>query len=65
LVRPIGPKGWLNLAELSKQGTNSVETLQKAAKEPGDVVEMHFWTGGRIALDQVDIPKNVVVQKEQ
>ena len=27
------------------------------------VVEVHFWTGGRIALDQIDVPKNVVVQR--
>ena len=59
------PKGWHTSAVLSKQGTNSVEALQKAAKEPGYIVEVHFWTGGRIALDQVDIPKNVVVQKER
>jgi hypothetical protein len=59
------PKGWHNLHTLSKQGTNSVEALQKAAKEPGYVVEVHFWTGGRIPLDQVDIPNNVVVQKDR
>lgn len=57
------PRGWHNIGALSKQGTNSVQALQKAAKEPGYVVEVHFWTGGRIALDQVEIPKNVVVQK--
>jgi hypothetical protein len=59
------PKGWHNLGVLSKQGTNAVEALQKAAKEPGYVVEVHFWIGGRIALDQVDVPKNVVLQKER
>ena len=59
------PKGWRNVAELLKQGANSVEALQKAAKEPGYVAEIHFWTGGRITLDQLDIPKNVVVQKER
>jgi hypothetical protein len=59
------PKSWPNLGVLLKQGTNSVEAVQKAAKEPGYLVEVHFWTGGRIALDQIDIPKNVVVQKER
>jgi hypothetical protein len=53
------PKGWQNIGVLSKPGTNSVEALQKAAREPGYVVEVHFWTGGRIPLDQVVIPKNV------
>jgi hypothetical protein len=59
------PKGWRNIATLSKGGTNSVEALQEAAKEPGYVVEVHLWTGGRIALDQVDVPKNVEVKMEQ
>jgi hypothetical protein len=59
------PKGWHNVAALSKSGTNSVEALRTAAKEPGYVVEVHFWTGRHIALDQIDIPKNVVVQKER
>jgi hypothetical protein len=27
------------------------------------VVEVHFWTDGRIALAQLDIPKNVVVER--
>jgi hypothetical protein len=58
-------KGWHNLAVWTKQGTNSVEELRQAGKEPGYTVEVHFWTGGRIALDQVDIPKNVTVQKEE
>ncbi len=59
------PKGWHNLAALPRQSTNSVEVLQKAAQQAGYVVEVHIWTGGRIALDQLDIPKNVVVQKER
>ena len=44
-------KGWHNIGVLLKQGTNSVEVIQKAGKEPGYVVEVHFWTGGRIALE--------------
>jgi hypothetical protein len=58
------PKGWHNISVLSKQGTNSVQALQKAAAEPGYIVEVHFWTGGRIALDEVEVPKGVVVLKE-
>lgn len=58
------PKNWHNMDVLLKQRTNSVEVLQRAAKESGYVVEVHFWTGGRIKLDQVDIPRNVAVQKE-
>jgi hypothetical protein len=49
------PKGWHNLIAL--KGTNSFEVTQKAAKEPGYILEVHFWTGGHIALDQVSIPK--------
>ena len=60
----VCPKGWHNLAALSQQGTNSVEALQKAGKETGYIVEVHFWTGGHIALDQVDVPKGVEVKKE-
>ena len=59
------PKGWHNAGVLLQQGTNSVAAIQQAAKEPGYVVEIHFWTGGRIKLDQVAIPKNVVVEKEK
>jgi hypothetical protein len=59
------PKGWHNLHVLSQKGTNSVEVLRQAAKEPGYIVEVHFWTGGRINLDQLEIPKVVVIQKER
>ena len=60
----VCPKGWHNIRELSKQGTNSVEVLRKAAKEPGYISEVHFWTGGSIALDQVEVPKDVEIKKE-
>jgi hypothetical protein len=59
----VCPKSWHNLAELSKGGTNSVEVLQIAAKEAGYIVEVHVWIGGRLALDQVEIPKTVEVTK--
>jgi len=55
------PKGWLNLAKLSAQGTNSVEAMREAAKDTNYVLEVHFWTGGKIAPDQLTIPKNVEV----
>jgi hypothetical protein len=57
------PKGWHNLITL--KGTNSVEVMQKAAKEPGYILEVHFWTGGHIALDQVSIPKNIEVKQDE
>ena len=51
--------------ELLRQGTNSLEALQKAGKEQGYVAEVHFWTAGSIALEQLQIPTNVVIQKER
>ena len=57
------PMGWHKAGVLLQQGTNSIPEIQQAAKEPGYVVEIHFWTGGRIKLGQVAIPKNVVVEK--
>jgi len=61
----VVPKGWYNIGVLIKQGTNSVEALRKAGQEPGYIVEVHFWTGGHIAFDQIDVPKNVEVKKEK
>ena len=73
----VCPKGWHNVEVLSRQGTNSVEAIRKAAKEPGYILEVHFWTGdhipfdqfdwtgSHIAFDQVDVPKNVEVKKER
>lgn len=58
-------KGWHNFAVASKQGTNSVEVLHNAAIEPRYVLEVHFWTGGRIPLDQVDVPKGVEVKHKR
>jgi hypothetical protein len=57
------PKGWHNLGTLSS--TNSVEGLRKAANEPGYISEIHFWTGGRIPLDKVEVPKNVEIKNEK
>ncbi len=61
----ISPKSWHNMAELSKGGTNTADALQQGAQEPGYLVEVHVWIGGRNALDQVDIPKNVEVTKSK
>ena len=33
--------------------------LAKDAREKAFVVEVHFWTGGKVALDQVSVPSNV------
>ena len=59
------PKSWLEIAKLSLAGTNSTETLQRAAKMPGYVVEVHLWTGGRISLDELEIPKKIEVRTER
>ncbi len=60
----VCPKGWHNQANRLPQGTNSVEALRQAARDPGYVLEVHFWTGGPIALDQVEVPKDFEVSKE-
>jgi len=36
---------------------------RKAARVPGYVLEVDFWTGGRIDLNKVTIPENVEVKK--
>lgn len=56
------PKGWHNLGTLA--GTNSAADLRKAVTEPGYILEVHFWTGGRIALAQVSIPGNIEVRRD-
>ena len=56
------PKSWLNPGTLPVP--SSAEVLKKAASESGYILEVHFWTGGRLALDQVSIPKNVEVRNE-
>jgi len=55
------PKGWHNLARLSFDKSSTPEQRRKAAQEPGYVMELHVWKGGTIALDRVEIPKNIVV----
>jgi hypothetical protein len=55
------PKSWAKIHELSAQGTNSVETLRAASKVTGYILTVNFWTGGKIAFDQIKIPENVKV----
>jgi hypothetical protein len=57
------PKGWLNLGKLALQGTNSIEVMRQAAKDTNYVLEVHFWTSGKIALEQITIPQNVEIVK--
>jgi hypothetical protein len=58
------PKSWLKLGELSQQGTNSVDTLKAAARDTNYVLRVNFWTGGKIAFDQIKVPKNVKVVRD-
>jgi hypothetical protein len=58
------PKAVVDAITLLNQHTNSVEVIQKAAKEPGYVLEVHFWMDSRINLDQVAVPPNVELKKE-
>ena len=53
-------RDWHNLGVLLRQGTNSVEVIQRSA---GWVCDVHFWSGGRIRLAEVEIPKNIQVTK--
>lgn len=56
------PKSWYNLGKLPD--TSSIDVLKKAASESGYILQVHFWTGGHIALDQVIIPKNIEVTRD-
>ena len=40
-------------------------SLSGAGAGPDYVLEIHFWTGGRIPLDEVVIPENIEVAKAQ
>jgi hypothetical protein len=55
------PKGWHNLGRLAMDKSSTPEQRRNAAQEPGYVLELHVWKGGTIALDRVEIPKNIVV----
>jgi hypothetical protein len=53
------PESWLVGHAAAAQGTNAVAARELAAKATNYVLEVHFWTGGKIALDQLTIPQNV------
>jgi hypothetical protein len=57
------PRSWLAIGAASKT-TNSVEALQQAAKNTNYVLEVQFWTGGKIALNEVTVPKGIVFSGE-
>ena len=56
------PKGWHNIG--TPPDPSSAGVLKKAASKSDYILEIHFWTGGPIALDKVSVPKNVEVRKE-
>jgi hypothetical protein len=53
------PKAWLVGHAAMAQGTNAITAQDLAANATNYVLEVRFWTGGKIALDQMVIPKNV------
>ena len=55
------PKSWLVGHAVIAQGTNAITAQELAANATNYVLEVHFWIGGKIALEQVAIPKNVEV----
>ena len=59
------PRGWLDVAKMAVQGTNSVEEMHTASKATNYVLEVHFWTGGKIALDKIKVPPNVEIVKDK
>lgn len=56
-------KGILDAHVLLNQHTNSVAAVQAAAKDTNYVLVVNFWTGGRIAMSEVQVPPNVEVKK--
>jgi hypothetical protein len=48
------PAAWRNLSGPTANAANT-----------NYVLEVHFWTGGKIALDQLAIPKNVEISKDK
>jgi len=59
------PTGWVKLHELSRQGTNSIDDLHAASQVSGYVLKINFWTGGKIAFDQIKVPENVKVVRDE
>jgi len=58
------PKSWLKVGELSGQGTNSAGTMKEAARDTNYVLRVDFWTGGKIPFEQIKVPENVKVVKD-
>ncbi len=58
------PRGRLEAFRLMEQGTNSPATVRAVAQDHTNyVLAVHFWTGGRIALNEVRIPANIHTSK--
>ena len=55
----------LNSSNPALYQNNSPEALRKLWQDTNYVLEVHFWTGGHIALGQVTIPQNVEVKKDK
>jgi hypothetical protein len=53
------PKSWLAGHAAMAQGTNAITAQELAANATNYVLEVHFWTGGKIPVDQLTIPQNV------
>jgi hypothetical protein len=58
------PKAWLVGHAAMAQGTNSITAREQAARDANYVLEVHFWTGGKIPVDQLTIPPNVELAGE-
>jgi len=46
---------------------NSIDAMRGVIKTPSHtnyVVEVHFWTGGRLALEKVNIPPNIEIKND-
>jgi hypothetical protein len=59
------PKAWLKVGEMIREGTHSTEELREAGTDTNYVLEVHFWTGGHIPLEEVTVPQNVEIKKEK
>lgn len=53
------PRSWLAIGNAASAGTNAVEAMRQAVKDTNFVLEVHFWTGGKIALNEIPAPQNV------
>jgi len=59
------PKRWLKLAEISAQGTNSAEAVQALVNTTNYVLRVDFWTGGKIPFEQIKVPENVKIIRDE